>query len=125
MSGIYVASKSRHGQMWRDLRGDGLPICSTWIDESDGGATADWGDLWSRCVAEASSADALLALHVDGEEWKGAFVEIGAALAAGRPVFVVGKPPGSWVHHPLVTLVPDLGQAFLAIESVVRKVADP
>lgn len=117
-SGIYVASKAAHGPAWAALRSDGLPICSTWIDEAGEGETSDWSDLWVRCIEEATNARALIALHVDGETWKGAYVEIGAALAAGVPVFVVGNPPGSWVHHPLVTRVANIGDAFVAAERV-------
>lgn len=108
---VYVASKSTHGPDWQILRGlwkgdhPRVRVVSTWIDESGEGETADMGDLWSRCIDEASSADLVLAYHEAGEEWKGAFVEIGAALAAGADVIVVGDPPGSWKNHPRVSAV--------------------
>jgi hypothetical protein len=46
--GIYIASKTVHAARWRDLRAQGLPIISTWIDEAEIGATGDWPDLWHR-----------------------------------------------------------------------------
>jgi nucleoside 2-deoxyribosyltransferase len=92
------------------LRERGMPISSTWIDDGD---DADPADLWRRCIAEASSADAVIAFHREGDVWKGAFVEIGAALAHGVPVFVVGDPPGSWAEHPLVTRCRSIGHAYL------------
>lgn len=104
MAGIYVASRSELGPMWQDFRRRaGYPIISTWIDESGPGETTDLGDLWRRCVDEASVCDALVAYHRKGDVWKGAFIEIGVALAAGAEVFVAGDPPGSWVNHHLVT----------------------
>lgn len=105
---IYVASKSCHAPRWRILRAVGAPIISTWIDEADEGATADWADLWTRCVTEAARASHVLAYHEPGETWKGAFVEIGAALANDATVVVVGDPPGSWTNHPQVRQAPDL-----------------
>lgn len=103
---VYVASKAKHGPMWIALKSEfsslGLMINSTWINESGTGQSGSLPDLWMRCISEARKADALIAYHEDGDQWKGAFVEIGAALAHAVPVFVVGNPPGSWVNHPWV-----------------------
>ena len=124
MNRVYVASKSEHGPMWqrwrRDLADHGvLNIISTWIDESAVDASDDLADLWVRCIGESNSADAVIAYHQRGEVWKGAFIEIGSALAAGTPVIVVGDPPGSWVEHPLVRRVATLQRAFeLAAEGI-------
>lgn len=105
-AGIYVASKSELGPMWADKRDRrGFPIISTWIDECGEGETEDLADLWLRCITEASTCDALVAYHRPGDVWKGAFIEIGAALAGDIPVFVAGDPPGSWVNHRCVTRV--------------------
>ena len=108
-------------QRWRrDLADHGvLNIISTWIDESAVDASDDLADLWVRCIGESNSADAVIAYHQRGEVWKGAFIEIGSALAAGTPVIVVGDPPGSWVEHPLVRRVATLQRAFeLAAEGI-------
>lgn len=116
---IYVASKSTHGEKWRDLRArlEGrVVICSSWIDESGEGETVSWSDLWINCIIEASDCDALVAYHEAGEEWKGAFVEIGAALAANHPVYIVGDPPGSWREHPFVHIV---GKTWDDVEKAV------
>ena len=120
-SRIYVASKSKHAPIWRWWRAAGVNIVSTWIDEADQGETGDWADLWDRCIQEAASADYLVAyhettVHPDGtavpDEWKGAFVEIGAHLAHGGLVLYVGEPPGSWKEHRRVRQVTSLGEAF-------------
>lgn len=111
--GIYVASKCYHGPMWRHHRDNGRKIVSTWIDEYGEGETSDWPDLWSRCVNEARSAKAVILYSVIGEELKGALIETGAALSAGRPVFTVGVPDKhSWINHPLVTRCETITEAF-------------
>lgn len=113
---VYIASKSEHGPNWRDYRDAlldaGVWVTSTWIDESGPGESADMTDLWVRCVREAASCDLLIAVHHIGETWKGAFVEIGAALAHGHPVYVLGNPPGSWVEHPLVAFAKSIEHAI-------------
>lgn len=109
--GVYIASKARHAPRWLALRAAGLPVISTWIDEAGEGESASLADLWRRCIAESASAAALLLYHEPGDEQKGAYVEVGAALASGVPVFVVGEPPGSWVNHALVTRCVSLSEA--------------
>lgn len=119
---VYVASKSVHGpawRMWRDIWRRELPhvrIVSTWIDESGEGEPDDMADLWTRSINEASSAHLVIAYHGPGEEWKGAFLEIGAALAHGADVLVLGDPPGSWKNHPRVQVMDpscDIGCAMV------------
>ena len=56
--GIYIASKAKHGPRWRALRSVGVPIISTWIDESD---PASLAELWLRNASEALWADVLIA----------------------------------------------------------------
>lgn len=113
---MYVASKSCHGPRWQEGRIAwaelGVEVVSTWIDESGPGETGDMTDLWMRCIDEARSCHLLVAYHEPGEEWKGAFVEIGAALAADRWVYVIGRPPGSWINHPRVTICSDVDDAI-------------
>jgi hypothetical protein len=88
--GIYIASKTVHADRWRKLRLVGYPINSTWIDEAGVGDSKDLADLWRRCVAEASSAEVLVLYRQPSETLKGGWVELGAALACGVPVFAVG-----------------------------------
>lgn len=119
-AGVYVASKAFHGLMWREWRDAGIPIVSTWIDESDEGATADWADLWTRCVDEAAGCAVLLVYAEPGEVLKGALVEVGAALAAGRKVIVCGDVSHSWVTHPGVLFVYPGGN----VDAAIRKAAE-
>lgn len=111
---IYIASKAHHGPRWLALRDAGVPVVSTWIEESGAGQTSDWPDLWSRCVSEAASATALVLYREPGETLKGAWVEAGAALAHGVPVFAVGCDEFSVRHHPSVTPCATLDDALCA-----------
>ena len=121
---VYVASKSKYGPLWCEFREawQGLAvIVSSWIDESGEGESDGLADLWTRCIGEARSADLLIACYEDGDIWKGAYIEIGAALAYQKPVYLCGRPPGSFINHPLVTLASDPDDAladFLAFRKV-------
>lgn len=112
--GIYVASKSQHGKMWRAMRASGLPIISTWIDESDPGQTTSWSALYERAVLEASTCSALVLYVPDGDVPKGGcLIETGAALAAGRKVFAFAPAiPAKLLSHPLIKHCESLEQAI-------------
>lgn len=124
---IYVASKVKHAADWQRYRFIsktwGMEITSTWIDEAGVGQTKSWEDLWLRCIGEAARCDILLCYAQEDEVLKGALVEVGAALGAGKFVYYVGpKTIGSWLHHPLVFQFPSLGKAFLKLKSLHEKV---
>ncbi len=111
---IYVASRVRHAGMWQKLRAT-YPINSTWIDEAGDGETADLAKLWERIHVEVLMARAIV-LYVEPNDFplKGALIEVGMALAVGKPIFVSAcdveleerslRPLGSWLHHPRVVL---------------------
>lgn len=111
---IYVASRTRHAYRWREARAYGYPVCSTWIDEAGEGESPCLSDLWDRCVLEASTADALVVYRERGEVLKGAYVEVGAALSSGVPVYAVGCSDVTFINHPLVRQVPTLELAMAA-----------
>lgn len=111
---IYMASKTAHAPRWRQLRAEGVPIISTWIDEAGKGETADFTDLWERCVDEAATATAVIVYREPGEVLKGAFVEVGAALSMGVSVYAVGCDEFSFVHHAGVTRFDSLAAALEA-----------
>lgn len=121
--GIYVASRVSQAPMWRGLRDNGnVPIVSTWIDEAGDGETADFGELWTRIQREiAGSSGLVFWADVNDAPWKGALIEIGIALALGKPVGVVllgelegrtMRPVGSWIHHPNVRVTRFLDEAI-------------
>src|SRR4029450_3641429 len=62
--------------------------------------TADaWSRHWVRCIEEARDCDALLFVNGEDGQASGALIEVGAALAAGRQVFVV-SPDMTFCYHP-------------------------
>ncbi|KQS55945.1 hypothetical protein ASG17_07795 [Brevundimonas sp. Leaf363] len=138
-AGVYVASRAsipERGQMWRDLRASGVNVTSTWIDEDGPGETADFADLWPRIQREVTSSERLVCyLEPDDFPIKGVLIEIGMALAAGVPVFIVApditlegrtfRPLGSWVKHPAVTFCATVADAILALAPPAVGVAGP
>lgn len=117
----YVASKVQHATMWKQHRDQGVPIVSTWIDEAEPGQTKDLGELWVRIKEEIRRCDGLVFYAAPNELLKGAFVEVGMALALDKPVVAVinmrleGRthyPIGSWLDHPQVMRAPTVTDAF-------------
>lgn len=117
-SGIYMASKAKHGPRWQALRASGVPIISTWIDESGEGETSDWAALWDRCIEEATTCAAMIVYVEPGEVHKGSLVEVGAALHAGVPVFWVGPEYSTAPRHRNVRRVATLDEAIVIAQSV-------
>ncbi len=128
---LYVASRAsvpERPQMWRDLRNRvGWRIVSSWIDESGEGQTDDFSELWERIQREISACDAVILFALSGDfPLKGAFIEVGMALMAGKPVAVVlpdvdlqgrtHKPVGSWIAHPQCRVFKDLLSAKIWID---------
>lgn len=124
---LYVASRAsvpERSAMWRSLRDErGWHIISSWIDEAGEGETADLYELWGRIDAEIRSCDGLILYAEPGDfPLKGALVEAGIALGAGKPVAVVlldpsileprsFRPLGSWAKHPHCRLCVSLENA--------------
>jgi len=104
MAKVYGASKVKHAPMWQSLRASGINIISTWIDEAEKGVTLDFADLTNRCFREVAEADVILLYCLPGEILKGALMEVGAALALGKPIYCVGDCESLspvFRHHPL------------------------
>lgn len=125
-SGVYVASRAsipERGQMWRDVRSSGVKVNSTWIDEDGPKASRDLSGLWVRINREVTTSERLI-LYVEPSDFplKGAFIEVGMALAANVPIVIVApdvtleerncRPLGSWIKHPLVSFAPTIDAAL-------------
>ena len=90
--------------------------------------------MWERIQHEVTTATALI-LYAEADDFplKGALVEVGMALAAGVPVIAVlpgveleprsMRPVGSWMAHPLVSVVHGLDAAREAIQGGNERVA--
>lgn len=123
---LYIASRTRHAQRWREARSSllarGVDILSSWIDH-DPAISLDEPEgiegharFWRQIGEEIGRCDELL-LYVQPEDFplKGALVECGMALALNKPVMVVCegvtieretyRPLGSWLAHPRVQVV--------------------
>jgi hypothetical protein len=119
---VAVASKSRHWEMWCALRAAGVPIISSWPDwpyNRNGNDEPD-ADAWrahsAACIDDACAGDVLLLYCREDEVQFGGLLEAGAALGAGRWVYVVS--PHAWPflrHHPRVRNFPTLADAVAAI----------
>jgi hypothetical protein len=118
--GIYISSKIAHASKWRDLAKN-LPIVSTWIHDPEDIAKIDWPDLWSRCIAEAAGAEVLVVYHEPGVTLKGAWIEVGAALAAGVPVLGVGIEDYTIGKSGFVRHFPDLDSALAEAEKIAAR----
>lgn len=117
---VYTASKPHHAPMWRAIRAAGLDIVATWIDFGDKSEVTDWTKLWVDCAAESALADVTLVYIEPGDELRGAYVEMGCALAAGKRVFFVNPNDvhvTDAVHHPMVSIFGSLHEAIAMIRA--------
>jgi hypothetical protein len=122
---IYVASKARHAEFWAALRSAGLPISSSWVDwpgNRDGQEPPSpdaWRRHWDRCITEAADADIVLFYAAQDERQCGALIEIGAALSAGKQVFVVSPYAWTFAHHLQSRTFAAVADAVAAITAMV------
>ena len=121
---IYTASKAKHAAIWRKLRADGVPINSTWIDEAGAGETSDFNDLWTRCLTESTSCAAMIVYREPGDELKGAWIEMGAALSHAIPVFCVGLEGYTISKSDLLIHCHSLEQAINLASQIVEAFSD-
>lgn len=124
MTGIYIASKTKHAAAWRRWRDEReVKIISSWIDYAElPDVQKDFRRMWTNFEKEICTATALVFYAEAGDVPKGAYVEVGMALACGVPVFVYlkdinlekhsWKPIGSWLAHPQVHLMDSISEAF-------------
>lgn len=100
MKSVYVASKFENVDAVRavhaKLRAAGHEVAHDWtIENAEGRSGDELREYLRGCAAAdyrgALTCDALILLH--RPNMRGAFVEVGVALAAGVPVIVVDAPP--------------------------------
>jgi len=123
---IYSASKIWHAEKWLEARDKmGYDIVSKWIDVPCGTAKNPAGakrltpkektQLWIDCAREVAEADMLIAYAEAGDKQRGVLVEIGGALSAGTPVYLIGDcksftpnqfSDAAYCNHPLFTRLP-------------------
>ena len=89
------------------LRGAGHTITSKWLDEEFRRTRTYTSDerrqLAQMDIDDVRASDALVLLAAPYRVPGGKFVEVGAALALGKPVYVLGHRENLLMWHGLVT----------------------
>jgi hypothetical protein len=117
----YFASKSRHWQFVAALSAAGAPICCSWPawtpNRTDSeAADHEWAEHSERCLREAAESDVLVLYAEEPEQHFGALLECGAALGAGKQVFLVSPHPWPFLrNHPRVRSFDSIAEAVRSI----------
>ena len=74
-----------------------------------------WSRHWQTCITELADADITLFVANEGETACGALLEAGAALAAGKRVYIVSPYSWTFAAHPRCRVFPTLEDAITAI----------
>jgi hypothetical protein len=118
---VYFATKSKHWQFVAALAAAGAPISCTWPawtpNRTDTEPTDDdWAAHSERCLKEAAECDVLVLYAEEQEQHFGALLESGAALAAGKSVFLISPHPWPFLrNHPRCRSFDNLAEAVRAI----------
>jgi len=101
----------------------GIGVTSSWLDltgplpatpeEARATALLDLGDL-ARADVVLAFTETPSAGYLTG----GRHVELGYALALGKPIWLIGSPENVFHHHPLVDHVLDANDVLGALRSV-------
>ncbi len=131
--GIYVASRVKRAPVWEEYKRQGYPIISTWLNETGDDDTDDFGELWARIESEIRRCEVLV-FYAGGAEdfpFKGAYIEVGMALACGKPVLVAledvtlngrtMRPIGSWILDRRVKRFASLPEAMTAARAYLQR----
>lgn len=119
MSKFYVAGKCEEREKIRELMqtlislGNEITVDWTVHERSDTGYPAAYAQ---EDIEGVRRADIYIGYFMNKNDYKGALVELGAALGLGKRVFIVGHAIDSciFVGHPLVTQV-DSKEEFLSL----------
>ena len=115
---IYVSSRTSptYAAIWKSLRDEGYPISSSWIDSTGSDLRKDFESAWMCFEGEIAAASSLVLYVGQRADFPlaSSLVEVGMAIAMAKRIFVAmpkinltynHQPAGSWVKHPLVTLL--------------------
>src|SRR5260221_5839328 len=112
---VYTASKLRHAELWRALKWENVIWTARWpfihVDKipDTGGFAARF---WEHDMQDVAKADLVLVYAEPEDKLRGALVEVGAALATGKKVIVIGEHEdyGTWQFHPNVIRIARLDE---------------
>jgi len=125
---VYLAARYQEHPAMRVLRDElvaaGIVVTSRWIEGGhDIQADADHDEQRQRfCMEDLEDVDACDVLVVQSPKAHhrtgrgGRHVEVGYALAKGKPVILVGERENVFHWHPLVRLVDDNHEVATAIK---------
>jgi hypothetical protein len=116
---VYTASKISTAPEWRDIHATHphVHFHARWLKHNLKG-TPDRADFaskfWLEDERDVHDCEALIVWAREGEHLRGALVEVGMAIAFGKPVIVVGTHAdySTWQHHPQCQLARDLAHAL-------------
>lgn len=116
---VYLAASWRRQARMRDWRAHleawaGAEVTARWIDMPEAAMTDEAAQQAAAevCLADVEAADILVCLAETPDEGYltgGRHVEVGYALALGRPVHLVGAAENVFHFHGRVQRWPDLG----------------
>lgn len=94
---VYIASKVRHADMLLALRGavdsDGIHFNARWVETCNLAVSSTKPvSHWQReNFDDIERAHAVFCYAEAGEHLKGGLVEVGVAIRAGKPIFIIGQ----------------------------------
>lgn len=113
---VYIASKLEHAAKLRDVRHDGFHINARWIDTAEiHQKTLKPVTHWQQENFDDIEAAHFCILYVEpGDKLKGALVELGYAIRAGKQIWIAGDGHGVEVPVPGAEPVAD-GPALMRV----------
>jgi hypothetical protein len=121
---VYPAAKSCCWHWFLALQAGGVPLRASWLtwpfnrDPNDEPSSTEWREHAEICLREAAQSDIVL-LYVPPDEERrqfGSLLEAGAALGAGRWVYLVSPHPWPFLrNNPRVRSFDTLAAAVEAI----------
>lgn len=127
MAKIYLASKLKHAERWRQLANDNprhtftarWPYIVGYVDDSPKNAN----NFWEHDFNDIDFCDALIVVADPDDVLRGALVEVGYAIAKGKHVIVVGENDsyGTWRHSYRVRTAETIEQAFTWVNTLIAR----
>lgn len=115
---IYIASKLRHADKWRDLEKEypAIKFCMRWPSYAKSLPDEEpyVGVIWSHFLEDIKECDGVILYAEPGDNLRGALVECGMAIALGKFVIVIGTHEGygTWQYHRSVYKASSIEQAL-------------
>lgn len=87
---LFPSSKVSFRDIWLEAKARGYPIDANWLHvDKPLDTSADKHTLWKTIFRDIDNSRGVIACFKEGETPKGSLVEIGYALAKGKPVYLI------------------------------------